>query len=55
MPRIIFRNRGSWEEFVEKFFLAVLVHNVIGHNVIGHNVVGHNVIGHNVIGHNALS
>ena len=27
MPSIIFRNRGSWEEFVEKFSLEKLVHN----------------------------
>ena len=33
MPSIIFRNRGSWEEFVEKFFWAKLIHNFVGHNV----------------------
>ena len=33
MPCIIFRNRGSWEEFVEKFFWAKLVHNSVGRNV----------------------
>ena len=32
MPGIIIQNRGSWEEFVEKFFWAKPIHNFIGHN-----------------------
>ena len=34
MPCITFRNRGSREEFVEKFFWAKPVHNFIGHDVL---------------------
>ena len=33
MPCIIFRNRGSWDKFVEKCFWAKLAHNFIGHNI----------------------